>query len=106
LIDPAGRGELQAARVGQRRVRVRAADLDEFLAARTTGDTRSRRRRHAGGGDEADRHDDEEAALREKLGVTLQDAAEALDRNDADLAAALRELADAARKLAEAIGQR
>ena len=74
MID---RGELPAVRVGSRRVRICQSDLDAFLGAGETNPAA------------------DVGALREQFRVSLDDARAAV-RDDAQLASALRVLADAA----------
>lgn len=81
------RGELPAVRVGSRRVRVKQADLDAFLASSTRSD------------------EDAEPELRADLAASL-DRVRVEGADDAELAASLRTLAQAATRLARAIERR
>ena len=95
------RGQLPAVRVGERRVRIRQSDLDEFLAAGATA---------------RDAKDDADAiAVAEelgadqwaRLGTALAESSAALaDEDHGRLADALNSLADAARGLAEVMSER
>jgi excisionase family DNA binding protein len=93
------RGQLPAVRVGERRVRIRQSDLDEFLAAGATA---------------RDAKDDAIAVAEElgaeqsaRLGTALAESTAALaDEDHRRLADALNSLADAARGLAEVISER
>ncbi len=94
------RGELPAVRVGERRVRIRQSDLDEFLAAGATA-------RDAKDDAIAVAAAEEQAGQWARLGTALADSTAALVGEDhGRLAEALNSLADAARGLAEVLSER
>jgi len=78
-------------RIGSRRVRLRQSDLNAFIAQ----------------GERPGATAPEPPNRRGRLGATLADASNAVTRgNDAEFAAALLALADAARDLAAALGKK
>jgi hypothetical protein len=88
-------------RVGERRVRIRQSDPDEFLAA---GATARDAKDHADAIAVAEQLDADQWA---RLGTALAESTAALaDEDHGRLADALNSLADAARGLAEVISER
>lgn len=92
------RGELRAVRVGSRRVRVPRAAFDEFLAAGETAVTRAREDEPSA---EPNATEDDWA----RLGAALGKSSAALaDEDRSALSQALGSVADAAARLADALG--
>jgi excisionase family DNA binding protein len=103
-------GSLPAVRIGSRRVRVRASDLDRFIAAGSAApsaerpqvvtDAPSRERA------EPDREDPEASEARARFGRALGDAVQKLTGPDTEgFVGALKELAGASSALAEALSR-
>ncbi len=103
-------GSLPAVRIGSRRVRVRASDLDRFIAAGTSGasDERPQGPDEAADGEapELNRESAEAAEARARFGRALGDAVQKLAGPDTEgFVGALKELAEASRALAEALSR-
>ena len=93
------RGELQAVRVGARRVRVRQSDLDRFLAAGATSAPH-----HVSDDDPAGTIRATESTTRDQfLGALTEILRTAANEDSHDMASTLRELAAAAEALADTL---
>lgn len=94
------RGELAAVRLGPRRVRIRRSELDRFI---TAGETRPT----IGEGEQVSTETrDPTAESRARLDAALKQLAGTSGDDPEALVGALNSVADAARTLAEALGER
>jgi excisionase family DNA binding protein len=87
------RQQIDAVRVGERRVRIRQSELDRFLSEGTQDST-------------ADAAASQVDASSEAFGSAMRSATERLDAPPPELALALVSLADAANALAQALDER